>query len=140
MSILAEVAARGPRRVCMRRQIASTCLLQRAAHCCACDLQLRKQLDLHVNLVHGFSMSGLPTRHKDVDIVVIRSALPSMHHHSLRHALFHMRLDFVLPRQSRWCSQCQCCVRCTNAAGHSTSVSQEWVDATEISSKVLVLP
>lgn len=36
------------------------------------NVQLRKQLDLHVNLVHGFSMSGLPTRHKDVDIVVIR--------------------------------------------------------------------
>ena len=55
---------------------ASTCPLQQAAHCCACDLQLRKQLDLHVNLVHGFSMSGLPTRHKDVIASTLLGARP----------------------------------------------------------------
>lgn len=34
--------------------------------------QLRKDLDLVVNLVHGFSIPGLKTRHDDLDIVVIR--------------------------------------------------------------------
>ena len=38
------------------------------------NVQLRKQLDLHVNLVHGFSLPGLKTRHDNVDIVVIRRA------------------------------------------------------------------
>lgn len=38
------------------------------------NVQMRKQLDLHVNLVHGFSLPGLPTRHDNLDIVVIRSA------------------------------------------------------------------
>lgn len=36
------------------------------------NVQLRKQLDSHVNLVHGFSLKGLPTRHDNIDIVVIR--------------------------------------------------------------------
>jgi hypothetical protein len=36
--------------------------------------QLRKDLDLVVNLVHGFSIPGLKTRHEDLDIVVIRCA------------------------------------------------------------------
>lgn len=36
------------------------------------NVQLRKKLDLHVNLVHGFSMPGLRTRHENIDIVVIR--------------------------------------------------------------------
>ena len=38
------------------------------------NVQLRKKLDLHVNLVHGFSMPGLKTRHENIDIVVIRRA------------------------------------------------------------------
>ena len=38
------------------------------------NVQLRKVLDLHVNLVHGWTMPGVPTRFSDVDIVVIRSA------------------------------------------------------------------
>ena len=66
-----------------------------------CDLQLRKQLDLHVNLVHGFSMSGLPTRHKDVDIVVIRSALPPLYRHALRRAQLH--LGRAVPHQTHQC-------------------------------------
>ena len=37
------------------------------------NVQLRKQLDLHVNLVHGFTLPGLPTRHDNINIVVIRS-------------------------------------------------------------------
>lgn len=36
------------------------------------NVQLRKVLDLHVNLVHGWTMPGVPTRFSDVDIVVIR--------------------------------------------------------------------
>lgn len=36
------------------------------------NVQLRKRLDLHVNLVHGFSIPGLKLRHDDLDIVVIR--------------------------------------------------------------------
>eukprot|EP00803_Ostreobium_quekettii_P008699 evm.model.scf_442.8 EVM.evm.TU.scf_442.8 scf_442:81825-86170(+) len=36
------------------------------------NVQLRKQLDLSVNLVHGFSIPGIKTRFEDVDVVVIR--------------------------------------------------------------------
>ncbi|KAL3141973.1 hypothetical protein ABBQ32_004619 [Trebouxia sp. C0010 RCD-2024] len=39
------------------------------------NVQMRKNLDSHVNLVHGFSLKGLPRgviRHQDIDIVVIR--------------------------------------------------------------------
>ncbi|GMH40348.1 hypothetical protein BSKO_08252 [Bryopsis sp. KO-2023] len=36
------------------------------------NVKLRKLLDLHINLVHGFSIPGLKTRHEDLDIVVIR--------------------------------------------------------------------
>ncbi|GBF92681.1 hypothetical protein Rsub_05050 [Raphidocelis subcapitata] len=39
------------------------------------NVQLRKDLDLVVNLVHGFSIPGLKTRHDDLDIVVIRENL-----------------------------------------------------------------
>ena len=92
---------------------ATTRPLQQAAHCHACDLQLRKQLDLHVNLVHGFSMSGLPTRHTDVDIVVIRSALPSLHQLSLQHGLVYMHLGHTSPHPP--CRCLQCCLRCTHA-------------------------
>eukprot|EP00803_Ostreobium_quekettii_P001394 evm.model.scf_2682.2 EVM.evm.TU.scf_2682.2 scf_2682:9039-13099(+) len=36
------------------------------------NVQLRKQLDLSVNLIHGFSIPGIKTRFDDIDIVVIR--------------------------------------------------------------------
>ncbi|EFJ41545.1 isocitrate dehydrogenase, NAD-dependent, mitochondrial, partial [Volvox carteri f. nagariensis] len=36
------------------------------------NVQLRKDLDLHVNVVHGYSIPGLSTRHSGLDIVVIR--------------------------------------------------------------------
>ena len=36
------------------------------------NVQMRKDLDTYVNLVHGFSIPGLVTRHHDLDIVVIR--------------------------------------------------------------------
>jgi isocitrate dehydrogenase (NAD+) len=36
------------------------------------NVQLRKDLGLGVNLVHGFSLPNVPTRHADLDIVVIR--------------------------------------------------------------------
>lgn len=49
------------------------------------NVQLRKKLDLGVNLVHGFSIPGLVTRHKDLDIVVIR--------HGLSH---HQGIDWVV--------------------------------------------
>eukprot|EP00775_Hariotina_reticulata_P006917 gene6917-7135_t len=35
------------------------------------NVQLRKDLELGVNLVHGFSMPGLELRHHDLDIVVV---------------------------------------------------------------------
>jgi isocitrate dehydrogenase (NAD+) len=35
-------------------------------------VQLRKELDLIANVVHGFSIPGLNTRYTDLDIVVIR--------------------------------------------------------------------
>ena len=41
------------------------------------NVQLRKELDLHVNLVHGFNISGVPSRFSDVDVVVIRCGIPS---------------------------------------------------------------
>ncbi|CAI9756442.1 unnamed protein product [Fraxinus pennsylvanica] len=36
------------------------------------NVLLRKELDLYASLVHCFNLQGLPTRHQDVDIVVIR--------------------------------------------------------------------
>ena len=36
------------------------------------NVQLRKDLGLGVNLVHGFSLPNVPVRHEDLDIVVIR--------------------------------------------------------------------
>ncbi len=36
------------------------------------NVQLRKVLDLHVNLVHGFNIEGVPSRFTDIDVVVIR--------------------------------------------------------------------
>ena len=36
------------------------------------NVQLRKELDLYASLVHCFNLQGLPTRHENVDIVVIR--------------------------------------------------------------------
>mmetsp|Transcript_2110 Transcript_2110/g.3374 ORF Transcript_2110/g.3374 Transcript_2110/m.3374 type:complete len:384 (-) Transcript_2110:327-1478(-) len=36
------------------------------------NVQLRKDLDLHVNLVHGITIPGLKTRYEGLDIVVIR--------------------------------------------------------------------
>ncbi len=39
---------------------------RRPVHGCMQDL------DLHVNIVHGFSIPGVEARYKDLDIVVIR--------------------------------------------------------------------
>lgn len=39
------------------------------------NVQLRKDLGLGVNLVHGFSLPNVPVRHEDLDIVVIRENL-----------------------------------------------------------------
>ncbi|XP_055804029.1 isocitrate dehydrogenase [NAD] regulatory subunit 1, mitochondrial-like [Solanum dulcamara] len=36
------------------------------------NVQMRKELDLYASIVHCFTLPGLPTRHEDVDIVVIR--------------------------------------------------------------------
>ncbi|KAL8540030.1 hypothetical protein ACS0TY_001575 [Phlomoides rotata] len=36
------------------------------------NVMLRKELDLYASLVHCFNLQGLPTRHDNVDIVVIR--------------------------------------------------------------------
>ena len=36
------------------------------------NVQLRKELDLYASLVNCFNLAGLPTRHENVDIVVIR--------------------------------------------------------------------
>ncbi|XP_047335117.1 isocitrate dehydrogenase [NAD] regulatory subunit 1, mitochondrial-like [Impatiens glandulifera] len=36
------------------------------------NVHLRKELDLYASLVHCFNMPGLPTRHQNVNIVVIR--------------------------------------------------------------------
>ncbi|RWW34817.1 hypothetical protein GW17_00000398 [Ensete ventricosum] len=36
------------------------------------NMQLRKELDLYASLVHCFNLPGLPTRHENVNIVVIR--------------------------------------------------------------------
>ncbi|WIA35017.1 hypothetical protein OEZ86_003511 [Tetradesmus obliquus] len=39
------------------------------------NVQMRKDLELTVNLVHGFTLPGIPVRHEDLDIVVIRENL-----------------------------------------------------------------
>ena len=39
------------------------------------NVQLRKQLDTHVNLVHGFTTPGVPSRHENINVVVIRCAI-----------------------------------------------------------------
>eukprot|EP00882_Tetradesmus_deserticola_P002258 GHRQ01002411.1.p1 GENE.GHRQ01002411.1~~GHRQ01002411.1.p1 ORF type:complete len:384 (+),score=177.88 GHRQ01002411.1:174-1325(+) len=39
------------------------------------NVQMRKELELTVNLVHGFTLPGIPVRHEDLDIVVIRENL-----------------------------------------------------------------
>lgn len=36
------------------------------------NVQLRKDLDLHVNVVHGLNIEGVPSRYSGLDIVVIR--------------------------------------------------------------------
>ncbi|KAH7851744.1 hypothetical protein Vadar_015989 [Vaccinium darrowii] len=36
------------------------------------NVQLRKELDLYASLVNCFNLQGLPTRHENVDIVVVR--------------------------------------------------------------------
>ncbi|KAL9244812.1 hypothetical protein vseg_018537 [Gypsophila vaccaria] len=36
------------------------------------NMELRRELDLYASLVHCFNLKGLPTRHSNVDIVVIR--------------------------------------------------------------------
>lgn len=36
------------------------------------NIELRRQLDLYANVVHAYSMPGVPTRHPNVDIVIIR--------------------------------------------------------------------
>lgn len=36
------------------------------------NVQMRKELECYVNLVHGFSIDGIKTRYDDLDIVVIR--------------------------------------------------------------------
>lgn len=36
------------------------------------NMQLRRELDLYASLVNCFNLRGLPTRHENVDIVVIR--------------------------------------------------------------------
>ena len=38
------------------------------------NIQLRKDLDLYVNLVHAFSIPGLKTRHDGVDITIVRES------------------------------------------------------------------
>ena len=36
------------------------------------NVALRNELDLFVNVVHCYSFPGVPARHKDVDIFIIR--------------------------------------------------------------------
>lgn len=38
------------------------------------NVALRNELDLFVNLLHCRSYAGVPSRHKDVDIMIIRSS------------------------------------------------------------------
>eukprot|EP00210_Caulerpa_lentillifera_P007214 g6901.t1 len=58
-------------RVCLKGTLV-TPLGRHSADIQSLNVQLRKKLDLHVNLVHGFSIPGLVTRHSNMDIVVIR--------------------------------------------------------------------
>lgn len=40
------------------------------------NVQLRRSLDLYINLVAGFNLPNVTTRQKDLDIVVIRCVTP----------------------------------------------------------------
>ncbi|GFR49396.1 hypothetical protein Agub_g11448, partial [Astrephomene gubernaculifera] len=57
--------------VCLKGTL-FTPLLKHNTNTQSLNVQLRKDLDLHVNVVHGCSIPGIPTRHNNVDIVVIR--------------------------------------------------------------------
>lgn len=65
--ILASIKRNG---VCLKGTLFTP--LDKSTSTQSLNVQLRKRLDLHVNLVHGFTMPGLKTRHEGVDIVVIR--------------------------------------------------------------------
>lgn len=66
--VLASIRKNG---VCLKGTL-FTPLSKRNTSTQSLNVQLRKDLDLVVNLVHGFSVPGLKTRHDEVDIVVIR--------------------------------------------------------------------
>ena len=62
-------------RVCLKGTLFTPLRLTTATE--SLNVQMRKSLDSHINLVHGFSLKGLPPgviRHHDIDIVVIRCA------------------------------------------------------------------
>jgi isocitrate dehydrogenase (NAD+) len=64
----------GPSQVCLKGTL-FTPLSEHNTSTQSLNVQLRKELDLHVNLVHGWTMPGVPTRFSDIDIVVIRCLL-----------------------------------------------------------------
>ena len=57
-------------RVCLKGTLFTP--LSRSTNTSSLNVQLRKELDLAVNVVHAFSIPGLPSKYKDLDIVVIR--------------------------------------------------------------------
>jgi isocitrate/isopropylmalate dehydrogenase len=70
---VAETTARYDQTVkCMANRKFYLCMLYRALQQTLANVQMRKRLDTYANLVHGFSMPGLKTRHDNIDIVVIR--------------------------------------------------------------------
>lgn len=46
--------------------------LSRSTSTQSLNVQLRRSLDLYINLVAGFNLPNVSTRQKDLDIVVIR--------------------------------------------------------------------
>lgn len=46
--------------------------LSRSTSTQSLNVQMRKDLDLYMNMVHGFNLPNVKTRHNDLDIVVIR--------------------------------------------------------------------
>ena len=56
------------------------------------NVALRNELDLFVNVVHCYSFPGIPARHKDVDIFIIRQNTEgeySMQEHEVSFTRYH---------------------------------------------------
>lgn len=85
------------------------------------NLLLRRELDLYVSLVSCFNLPGLPSRHENVDIVVIRENTEG-EYSGLEHEVvpgvvesLKVHLGFLISLSSHAC----CSMKCLCEIGHS---------------------